>query len=91
MLQTAGHAKIGGVVDHGLDAERAAVLEVLLDAGVLVAKVDPHLGAARHDPGSEPVAGASGLAGEHERHLFGAADADVVLDERLEERAGAAG
>ena len=80
-----------GLVDHGLDAQRAAVFEVLLHARVLVAEVDPHIGAGGEDAGSERLAGGlADLAGEHERDFLGAADADVVGHERFEEGAGAA-
>ena len=66
VVKAASDAEVGWVVDDRLDPERAAVFEVLLDAGMLVAKVDSHFGAAGHDPRAEPVAGASGLASEHE-------------------------
>jgi hypothetical protein len=89
MVQAGEHADVGGLVDHGLDPQRAVALEVLLDARALVAKVDPHTGAARDDPGGEPVALALGLAGGHDRDLFGAANRDVVGNQRFEEAPGA--
>ncbi len=66
VVQAACDVEVGWVVDDRLDPQRAAVFEVLLDARVLVAKVDSHVGAAGHDARAEPVAGASGLASEHE-------------------------
>ena len=45
VLEAAFDVEIVRAVDDRLDPERAAVLEVLLDAGVLVAEVDPDLGA----------------------------------------------
>ena len=91
MLQAAFGVEVVGSVDDRLDSERAAVLEVLLDAGVLVAEVDPDLGAGREDPGLVAMLGRSTqLAGEDHRDFFGAADLDVVRNERFEERSGAA-
>jgi hypothetical protein len=67
-------------------------IEVLLDAGVLVAKVDPDVGAGGEDPGLVAmVCRAPELSGEDHGDLFGAADPDVVGHERFEEAAGAAG
>ena len=91
MLQAAFDVEVVGAVDDRLDPERAAVLEVLLDARVLVAEVDPDLGAGGEDPGLVAMLGRSPqLTGEDHRDLFGAADPDVVLNERFEEAAGAA-
>src|SRR3954453_3154465 len=59
VVQATQAAQVGGVVDDGLDAHRAAVLEVLLDPGVAVAGVDGDLGAVGDDVGVE---GAGGLA-----------------------------
>ena len=46
-------AQIARVVDHGLDPQRAPVLQVLFDAGVPVEGVDVDLGAVGDDLGLE--------------------------------------
>ena len=91
MLQTAFDVEIVGPVDDRLDPQRATVLQILLDTGVLVAEVDPDLCTGGEDPRLVAMLGrASELAGEHHRDFFGAADPDVVLHQRFEERTGAA-
>ena len=53
---------------------------------MLVGDVELDLAAGREDAGAEGLAGRlPHLAAEDDRHLLGAADADVVGDERLEE------
>ena len=49
VLQAAPTPQIFRVVDHGLDAQRAPVLHILLDAGVPVEGVDVDLGAVGDD------------------------------------------
>lgn len=91
VLQAAAQVEVGWVVDDSLDPERAAVLEVLLDAAVLVAKVDAHVGAGAEDARAVGrLGGAAQRAGEDHRELFGAPDADIVGHQRLEEASGAA-
>ena len=51
VLKAAFDIEIERVVDDRLDPQRATVLQILLDAGVLVAEVDPDLGAGGEDPG----------------------------------------
>ena len=82
-----------GGVDHGLDAQRPAVFEVLLDPRVLVEDVDDHaLHVAAVDGGPEGAGGvAADLAAEDDLHVAGAADVEVVSDQRLEEPTGVAG
>jgi hypothetical protein len=80
MLKTAFDVKVVGAIDDRFDSQRAAVFEVLLDAGVLAAKLDPDLGANREDPVLVALPGqASELAREDHRDFFGTADPNVVL------------
>lgn len=90
--------QVVGLVDDGLDAQGAAVLEVLLDPGVLVVGVhgDPD-GVAGVDPGLVGrfllggPAPAAGMAGEDHLDVVGSADVEVVGDQGLEERPGPPG
>jgi hypothetical protein len=67
------------------------LLQVLLDAGVLVGEVHLHLGARAEDPGAEGLlGGGADLAGEQDRDLLGPADTDVVGHQGLNEPAGPA-
>ena len=93
VLEAAQAAEVGWLVDDGLDAQRSPFLQVLLDAGVLVAEVDVDLGAGGEDPGARtvPLVLRRTWRPKMSRDLVGAADADVVGDERFEEAAGPAG
>ena len=53
VVQAAVAAQVAGRVDDGLDPQRPAVFEVLLDPGVLVEGVDGDLGAPGDDLGLE--------------------------------------
>jgi len=55
-VQATVAAQIGGRVADGLDAQRAAFFQILLDARVLVEDVDDHVDAARDDPGRKGLA-----------------------------------
>src|SRR5882762_4587644 len=79
-------------VDDGLDAQRAAVLEILLEAGMLVEGVDGDLGAAGDNlclelatPG--PLS-ATDLPVEDDLDGVRAAQVKVVGDQGFEETAG---
>src|SRR5215208_3502675 len=53
MLKASQDTDVVGLVDDGLNPQRPAFLQVLLDAGVLVGEVHLHLGARAKDPGAE--------------------------------------
>ena len=55
-------AQVVRVVDHGLDPQRAPVLQILFDAGVPVEGVDVDLGAVGDDLGLELTGGRSTTA-----------------------------
>src|SRR6266545_5450808 len=85
-------AEVVGVVDHGLDAQGTAVLEVLLDAGVLVEHVDGDAAGVPVDRGLEHPAGlAAAVASEDDLDVLGASQVEVVGHQRLEEGSGVAG
>src|SRR6185503_6745960 len=86
-------AQIVRVVDHGLDPQRAPVLQILFDAGVPVEGVHVDLGAIADDLGLELTGGRSTTAlaaSKDEFDQLRAADVEVVGDQRLEEPAGVA-
>ena len=94
MTQAPWATQIVGTVDDGLDPQRAAVLEILLDPGMLEMGVEGDLHAAGDHPGSEwaapgdraPFAGAF----VDELEGIGAADIQVIADEGIGESAGLA-
>ena len=84
-LRETADAEVVGVVDGRLGSERAAFLEVLLDLGVLVVRLDLRLGAAMNDAGAEPSRGAGDdLAAERDLHVVGAPERELVGDHQLE-------
>src|SRR5262245_40173035 len=91
--QQALQAEVVGVVDDGLDAHGTAVLEVLLDAGVLVEAVDGHAVGVPTDRGLEGAGGfaAAGVVVGDELDVLGAAKVEVVSHQGLEEGPGVAG
>jgi hypothetical protein len=92
MFQAAGDAEVPRVVDDGFDAKGSPFLQVLLHPGVLVAEVHADLRPGAEDPLAVDVLGrTTQRSREHHGDLAGSTDADVVLDERLEERPGATG
>ena len=93
VVQPGVAAQIPRGVDDRLDAHRAAVFEVLLDPRVLVEDVDDHaLVVVAVDRGPKhPFGGGADLAAEDDLHVAGAADVEVVGDQRLEEPTGVAG
>ena len=91
MAQPAPTAHIVGVVDHGLDAQRPTVLQILFDARVPVEGVDVDLGAVGDDLGLvfATCLGAAALAAfEDQLDQLRAADVEVVGHQGLEEPAG---
>ena len=92
VVQPAGVAEVVRVVDHGLDAQGAAFLEVLLDPGVLVLGVDGDVDAAGDDCGGERSRGVGAdRAAEDELDLVGPAEVEVVAQQGVEERPAVAG
>ena len=94
MGQPAPTAQIFRVVYHGLDAQRAPVFQILLDARVPVEGVDIDLGAVGDDLGLVLPArlGAATLAAfEDQLDQFRAADVEVVGHQGFEEPPGVAG
>ena len=83
---------VSGFVDDGLDTQGPPFFQILLDAAVLVGEVDPHLGAGGEHPGAEGLGGgpAPAVSPEDGVDLVGTPDADVVLDQGLEEPPGPA-
>ena len=95
MFQTPVTQQIIGLVDDGLDPKRTAVLEVLLDPGVLEERIDGEpddvtgddlglVGLLHHRWSTT----AGPVAAEDEFHVLGAPDVEVVDHEGLEEPAG---
>ncbi len=97
VVQAALAAQVVGVVDHGFDAQRAAVFQVLLDPGVLVENVDGDVDTAGDDLGFEDLRSGWGPAGpdpaacEDQFDLLRAAEVKVVGEEGFEEASGVAG
>src|SRR3954449_6338820 len=96
VVEAAADPQVGRGVDDGLDPQRAAVLEVLLDPGVFVERVHRDVHPAGDDLGLEhPGGGALGavadLSAEDDLDGVGAAQVEVVPDQRLEEAAGVPG
>src|ERR1700726_1539865 len=80
--------EVAGVVDGGFGAKRLSLLVVLLDAGLLVIDVQRRHHAVGDDTGAEPPRRAAAhLAVEHQAHLAGAADIEVLADHLFEENA----
>ena len=60
-------------------------LKILLDLGVLVVRLDLRLDAVVDDPGAEPARGAADdLAAEHDLHVVGATQRQLVFERQLE-------
>jgi hypothetical protein len=84
-----------GVVDDGFDAQRDAVLQVLLQPGIPVEHVEGDQVAVPVDLGLEATAGGREgrppeplAAAEQQFHVLRAAQVHVLAQQRLEERAG---
>ena len=83
------------VVDDGLDPQRPAVFQVLLDPGVLVEDVDGHavrrvMTLVLNTPGWRGAGRLRTCAAEDDLDVVRAAEVEVVGDQRLEERPGMA-
>lgn len=92
MFQAPGHSEVAGVVDHGLDAKRAAAFEVGLHPGVPEVGVEGDLIAGAQQSGAV----ATRRWGPHsptedDLYLLGTADVKIVGAQRLKEPASLAG
>ena len=86
--QGALDGEVVGVVDGRLGPQRAAVLEVLLDLGVLVVGLDHRRDAARDYLGLEDTGGrARDLSPEDDLHAVGTPEVQLVGDRALKPRA----
>jgi len=78
--------EVVGVVEGGRGAQRALLLEVLLDVAALVLDVQARDHALGHDAGREPARGRPGdLAREQQLQPIGAAEIEVLAQDFLEE------
>ena len=85
VAQPAPDAEVVRVADHRLAPQRAALLEVPLDARALAGHVRRRQDAVGDDAGSEPRAGpARDAAAEDRLHVVGASDVEVLADGLLE-------
>src|SRR6202451_2925208 len=88
ILDAPADGKVAGLVAWGFSAKRLSFLVVLLDAGLLVIDVQRRHHAVGDDTGAEaPRRATAHLAVEHQAHLAGAADIEVLADHLLEEDA----
>jgi hypothetical protein len=92
VLEPGQDPDVSGFVDDGLDTQGPPFFQILLDPAVLVAKIHPDLGPCTEDPGGEGLGRgpAATVAPKDGMDLVGSADADVVLDQGLEEPSGPA-
>src|SRR5436190_3132716 len=80
--------EIAGVVDGRFSSKRLSLLVVLLDAGFFVIDVQRGHDAVGDDAGAEPTRCApDDLTVEHQAHLTGPAEIEVLPDHLLEEDA----
>ena len=88
IVEPLADAKIPGVVDGGLGAQRTPFLMILLDPRILVMDVERWCDAFGDDAGAETSGCSAGdTALEDELHLFGTADVEVLTDHLLEKNA----
>src|ERR1035437_3825901 len=90
-MRRRGTPEVGGTVDYRLDAKGPALLQILLDAGVLVERVDGYLGPAGDHLGGEFARRVlSDLAVEDELDLVGSTDIEIVGHGGFEDGTGTA-
>lgn len=88
IFDASADGEVAGIVDGGFGSKRLSLLVVLLDAGLFVVDVQRRHHAVGDDAGAEPPRRAAAhLAVEHQAHLAGAADVEVLADHLLEEDA----
>jgi len=88
IFDASADGEVAGVVDRRFGSKCLSLLVVLLDAGLLVVDVQRRHHAVGDDACAEwPRCAAVHLAVEHQAHLAGAADIEVLADHLLEEDA----
>lgn len=88
--QPPSDAEIVGIVEGGLGAQRALLLEVMLDVAALVGDVQTRIDAGGDDAGGEPAGrGPGDLARKEELDVIGPPEVEILADHAFKEFAAA--